>query len=340
VADVIPKEYEIQPYICQPGTLITARSHLIDRFVPDCEIIMLPEKTVEGGHLSWSLGLAAFPAVPASKLKRILERPKKMTMAPSAGILFDFRFRVPENWAHFLNNHLPVFFFIAGQEGLSPEDCTLVLPSDIPAYILAAAKLFGIRTLCSDASIEGAGITLKASPWKGTRAIRADWISQSPAKSCLEAAQRDGSQTKLPTHVFLSRKDTRRLVNEAETEAFLANRGYVKVYAEDFSVLDQFLLFQGAESIVAVHGAGLAPLLYCSGDAVPKNLIEILPCGHMTDVYRVMAQQIGCDWIGVRGKIKPEHVQPAYKLDTPFRAYSLQSFEVDLKSLERAFEMV
>jgi hypothetical protein len=41
----------------------------------------------------------------------------------------------------------------------------------------------------------------------------------------------------------------------------------------------------------------------------------------------------------VRGKIKPEHVLPAYDLDTPFTKYSLQPFEVDLASLELALEM-
>ena len=47
---VIPREYEIKPDVCPPGILIAARSYLIDRFVPDREIIMLPEKPVEGGH--------------------------------------------------------------------------------------------------------------------------------------------------------------------------------------------------------------------------------------------------------------------------------------------------
>ena len=60
----------------------------------------------------------------------------------------------------------------------------------------------------------------------------------------------------------------------------------------------------------------------------------------MTDVFRVMAAQVGCTWIGVRGRMKPEYVGPAYDLDTPFRKFSLDGFEVDPVSLERAFELV
>jgi hypothetical protein len=59
----------------------------------------------------------------------------------------------------------------------------------------------------------------------------------------------------------------------------------------------------------------------------------------MTDVYRAMAHQVGCSWIGVRGKIKPEHVEPAYRLGEPFLAFSLQSFEVDPASVEIALTL-
>jgi hypothetical protein len=56
----------------------------------------------------------------------------------------------------------------------------------------------------------------------------------------------------------------------------------------------------------------------------------------MTDVYRVMSAQIGSSWIGVRGRIKPEYVEPAYKLKTSFSRYSLDSFEVDPTALSQA----
>ena len=64
-----------------------------------------------------------------------------------------------------------------------------------------------------------------------------------------------------------------------------------------------------------------------------------MPCGHMTDVYRVMAGQLGCGWIGVRGRIKPEYVRPAYELGAVFKEFSLDSFEVDLAALGLAFDL-
>lgn len=333
------KETLIEPLFCNEATLITAGSHLIDRFVPDCEMIALPAKVVEGGTLRWSRGAVTFPETGISGRRRLLGRSKKVTSAAPTDIIFDFRLKDPKNWAHFLNNHLPILFHIAGSEGLEYGNCLLVLPAGIPDYIVSVAGLFGLGVLRTDGRVSGNGIIFDVSPWTAVRPIRAQWVRQSAARSYLEAAQSKTGKADLPRRVFLSRRDTRTLENEAEVAAFLGQRGYVKIYPEDLSVADQFRLFQEAENIVAVHGAGLAPLLYCPAGTVPKKLIELLPCGHMTDVFRVMAQQMGWGWIGVRGKIKPEHVLPAYRLDVPFKKYSLQSFEVDLKSLELAFDL-
>ena len=43
---------EVPTYLIRPGTLITARSCLIDRMVPDCEIIALPEREMPGGEIT------------------------------------------------------------------------------------------------------------------------------------------------------------------------------------------------------------------------------------------------------------------------------------------------
>ena len=147
----------------------------------------------------------------------------------------------------------------------------------------------------------------------------------------------------LPRRVFLSRKDTRVPSNAAEVEGFLGARGFKTVYPEDLSASDQMHLFAGAEEMVAVHGAGLAPLLYCGAGAGleggPRRLIEVLPCGHITDVYRVIADRVGCAWIGVRGRLKPEYIRPAYDIGAGFSKFSLDSFEIDIAALEEAFAL-
>src|SRR6056297_112869 len=328
-------------YDCPEDRLITARSHLVDRFVPDCERIMLPAKQVDGGSVSFKKNtLVAQP--PHRPKRRFLSfRPARLEQQRTEKTFIDFRRNVPQNWAHFLNNHLPILFVIAQQGGFDPSEILVVLPGNTPGHIRCAAELFGVETLCTDAEVQGGAIDFDVSPWTGIRAIRSEWVRLLFVEVALEMAGiRDGAQGALPDKVFISRRKTRHLENEAAVESFLVQRGFTKVYPEEFSVTDQFKLFEQAQQIVSIHGAALAPLLYRSRASRLESLIELFPCGHMTDVYRVMCHQVGCKWIGVRGKIKSEHVGPAYDLTKPFLNYSLQSFEIDLKSLELAMEMI
>lgn len=329
----------ILPIECAPSQLITAQSFLVDRFTAACEEIALPATTVQGGVLTWTRGDVRFSACPSGRrVLKHLTRARPVSVAADE-VLIDFRLHDPQNWAHFLNNHLPLFFHMAKEQGLSYDRFRLILPKDIPPYILEAAALFGIPVLNTDSEVRGEGITFNIAPWTAGRAIRRDWVMDSQAESYLQAAIAREGPADLPERVFISRRDGRCLENEDAVATFLENRGYRKLYAEDLTPLNQFRLFREARHVVAIHGAALAPLLYCPPSQHPVRLVELMPCGHMTNVFRVIAQRIGTVWIGVRGKIKPEHVVPAYALDQRFTKFSLQSFEIDLCALEYALDL-
>ena len=332
-------EYEASE--CPEHYLVTARSHLVDRFVPDCEVVRLPAKQVGGGSLQFERKRFVTAAPVQGKRGLVPFRKSAAMQVLEDTVFFDFRLRNPQNWAHFLNNHLPICFALMDQTGLSPNEVTLLLPAKTPGYIIKAAEFFGFRALATGDKIDGEGIAFTSEPWTGIRAVRSNWAKLPAVGDILTQKKVHGTAAEhLPAKVFLSRRDTRNLENEPAVESYLADLGYKKIYPEDLSVADQLRLFENAQSMVAIHGAGLAPLLYRSKSAGLKQLIELFPCGHMTDVYRVMSDQVGCRWIGVRGKIKPEHVAPAYDLDNPFLQYSLQSFELDLASLDIAFDMI
>lgn len=333
-------EIELPPYHVGPGRLITARSYMIDRFTPDCEIVALPGKEVAGGRLRFRRGPVTFPAVPpkgrVARLGTRLRPPGPRRIEDR--VLFDLRHHHPENWAHFLNNHLPIVFRLCEETGTAWETALLVTPHHTADHMHAAAAIFGLELLPTDGSVTGEGMTFQMEPWTAIRTVRADWVRRPAVSRALEAAFAKGT-TALPRRPFLARRDTRVIANMPEVEAFLAGQGYETVYAEDLAAADQFRLFREAEAIVAVHGAALAPLLYVPPEGRLRQLVEILPVGHMTDVYRVMAEQVGIVWVGVRGRIKPAYVEPAYHLGNRFDTFSLDSFEVDVTALERALDM-
>lgn len=337
---------EVQPYHLAPATLITARSYLVDRIVPDCETILLPGKSVPGGQLRYRRveGIAA----PGNRARRsrwlsgLTRTAPAQPVALQDGIGIDLRVNSPQNWAHFLTNHTPLVFVLADALGLPPERMICILPTDIPAYVLRAADLLGLRVQLSDGPVQGDCLAFDLDNWNVLRPLRRDWLVQLGAvdriaRSTAAIDPTAGAVT-LPRRVFLARRKTRAIANQPEVEALLSTHGFVTIYPEDLDAALQFRLFDEAEVIVAVHGAGLAPLLYRQPGSRLRLLIQILPCGHMTDVFRVMAQQVGCDWIGVRGRMKPAYVAPAYRLGQPFTEYSLDNFEVDPVSIQRAIE--
>lgn len=332
------QEQIINPYRVDPAWLIGASSYLVDRIVPACERIRLTAKEVPGGVLS--IGRGTLPLEERSR--RFLNsfgRLKSTSTTPPHGNVIDLRRNSPSNWAHFLNNHVPILLVTSQALDIDPAEILAVLPAHTPRYIHAAADMLGLTILTTDNALVGDGILYDAKPWTGIRPARVEWVQTSFIRGVVQKIKKQ-SKSQMPDRVFLSRRKTRAPVNEGEIITMLEPLGFVTIYPEDLSPADQMLLFQKAEIIVAIHGAGLAPLLYAAPDGRLRQIVEILHAGHMTDVYRVMAQQVGVNWIGVRGRLKPEYIRPAYDFSQKFRAYSLDNFEVDLAALDLAFEMV
>ncbi len=89
--------------------------------------------------------------------------------------------------------------------------------------------------------------------------------------------------------IFINRKDGktyRFITNENEVESLLKKKGFQSLTLSDYSFLDQVKIFNSAEYIVGLHGAGFANTVFCepktkvlelkaetAGDAI-KNLVE------------------------------------------------------------------
>ena len=155
--------------------LVAASSYLIDRYVPDCEIIDLPEKSVAGGRLRFGLEMdVTRPAQGGGRAGILRRRPGTQTVTDRP--VFDFRLRTPQNWAHFLNNHLPLFFHITSRLGLDWGAPLILVPANIPAYIRAAAEIFGLTLMATDDAVQCDCVAFAMEPWTGLRPARADWV--------------------------------------------------------------------------------------------------------------------------------------------------------------------
>ena len=95
--------------------------------------------------------------------------------------------------------------------------------------------------------------------------------------------------------LYVSRADAgiRRIANEPELEARLAEHGFRKVVMSDHSLAAQAELFARAKWIVAPHGAALVNLSFCKPDA---KVVEIFQEGHESRSFYAIAGLVGLDY--------------------------------------------
>ncbi len=80
-------------------------------------------------------------------------------------------------------------------------------------------------------------------------------------------------EVKKDQRIYVSRRESRVVINEEELVYFLKKRNVKQVFLEDLSVADQIDLFKRAALIISVHGAGLVNLIFSRGIKV----IELFP---------------------------------------------------------------
>jgi len=327
-------EKAVDGYPVPPAWVVGARSMLVDRAVPRLEFLWMPKTIQPGGSIA--LIRDERGCAPERKrgwkihAHRLLR--KDGGVQPAAGPIVDLRLNSPENWAHAQIFHLPLAQMARQWLGTTP---TVLLTFGTPRFIRALYDHFGFPVIATERPVRGDIITPRLSAFDVLRPVRRQLV-----EGLVEDLDRRRAAGELPSDlprkIFVVRAKTRRIQNEAEIEAYLAGQGYTKILPEKLSASAQIELFNHATDIVAIHGAALAPLLFRSASQPPFNFVEILTPGHMATSYRLMAAQVGGHYVGVRGRIKPEMVEPSYQLDRTYSIHSLDDFTVDIESVRAA----
>lgn len=93
--------------------------------------------------------------------------------------------------------------------------------------------------------------------------------------------------THLPKKIFLGRRSLSRvIINSSELDEFLARNSYSKIYLEDLSIPDQIALFRNVSHLIALHGAGLANLVFANR----IHIIELFPSSRRTEMLHFFCQ--------------------------------------------------
>lgn len=102
------------------------------------------------------------------------------------------------------------------------------------------------------------------------------------------------------TRLYLSRQGgkLRNVTNAASFEGLLAEHGFQTFHARDDNHPDQIARFAAAETVVAVHGAGLTNLLFCRPGT---KVIEIFPENFVKSPYWWLCRQLSLEHVPVVG---------------------------------------
>lgn len=134
------------------------------------------------------------------------------------------------------------------------------------------------------------------------------------------------ASTELGERIYLSRKGEvgRCVKNEEDVWNLLQSQGYQRVYAEDYTVHQQRGIFKNAQSIVAIHGAGLTN---CAWSSPGTKVAELMSPTYIDLSFRRMLSQrqaIHSVILG-EGKVSSSTSQLLYRTD---------SFKVPLEYLK------
>ena len=324
------------------GRMFAPRSYLLDCHTPLYEEIIIPSSRRHGNGtiLSVKSDLTISKYEKNSSIRRkiydyfINKDATNNPLSVDTGYFIDFRKNSPGNWSHMLNDYLPMLFYILDKSNILLDEITVILPKKIPIYILNLFEFIGIRFINTDRCVYGTSIDFSIDPWWAVRNLQHEWVQTISCKKNL--TNKINLKSGFPSKIFVTRKGSRCLINQQEVEDFLRQRGYTAIYIEDYSVQDQLSIFSVATNVVAIHGAGLAPLLYRCPSLPPIEVVELFPCGLVNRSFQVITQKIGGRWAGVRGRMRPEYIDSIYKITTKFHKTPEDDFFIDIASLEAA----
>jgi len=243
-------------------------------------------------------------------------------------VIFDTRDRIAfhdGNIAHVISLVCPVALYLQ-DKGFTVK---IVLRKNASKFSRELYRLLKLPFICTDRAVMGSILATEQTTIEHWDLWRVGCYGM-----YLNEILFEGYAADTPERLFISRRGSRKLVNEATVEAQLAKRGFTKVYFEDLSVAQQWSLCRNAKAVVAIHGAAIANLAF---NPHQVKLVEILHPGYATKYYRRCQAAIGGDWCGVVGQM-PENFVKELEQEGRAREFATKDINLDVSSLSRALD--
>lgn len=243
-----------------------------------------------------------------------------------AGYFFDTRYKEPNNISHLLMDIIPLCLCV---KAAVPDAKFIFRPLE-PRF-RELLEHFGIQPISTYRPVSGQQLSFRLSRGLSQYEIKGSF--DAPVYSYTGEVYGDYIEERTgPSKIFVSRRGPRSPVNADELNAFLENRGFRIVYLEDHPIAEQIALMQGADEVVAIHGAAIA---YLALKNRTRTFVELMPPHVYHDHFA----------IGIGHKVSNFfQLIPSFDDDVQFDGWSAifghkqQPFSVDLTQLGVALD--
>lgn len=321
--------------------VICGRSFLTNSIAPQFEIVYLCPRRVPGSdsRLYYDGSVTMVGGVGGWKrrlLNCFLGRVNLREDVPH----LDLRPLHIRNWSHSLNQAIPLALMARDKvRNAGGGNLAVILPSRAPKKIVHLFRWLKFECVLTDRPATGCFVHFDPLRNGVIHHFARDWLKPHLSDIRLLAAV---TEAEVPEKIFINRRNERRLLNSAEIEGALSKRGFITVYPEDLNLEHQLALLMRAREVVAIHGAGLAPLIFRTPEDGPLRFTEILSPGHVSLFFRSLIKKLPVDYRAVRGNPDRQMAQDAHRLlmSSPSfkKRHADAPFFLDLPALEIALQ--
>ncbi|MCX5923345.1 MAG: glycosyltransferase family 61 protein [Candidatus Dependentiae bacterium] len=134
--------------------------------------------------------------------------------------------------------------------------------------------------------------------WYPATAYWPYWMTDNIRSKFLPEVKNIETNYNFSKKVFISRKDgfTRSIVNEDEIFVLFEEKGFKRYCLSKMSLLEQAVLFNGADVIVGAHGSALANIIFCKPNTMIIEIFQKLYDAHFCN----LAQDMKCNYFGLK----------------------------------------
>lgn len=321
--------------LIEASELLCHTSRLANNYEPDIEYVKQHKSSIPGCNsfirIEHKETLPFINMANASikrKLKYFMSSAKRKSENDlGEQLIYDARHIFNGNMAHLVQHHLTALGLFNDKLGYGKDDISIVLDGCPSKMAIQAFNIIGYNVILSDGPVKGNIISI----------TDCEFFHLLPYVNSLDIDFLKGNQVE---KIFVSRKNTRKIINECEINGVLKNEGFQKFYFEDMSIIEQWSLMRHASEVVGIHGAALGCMAFnkqnISGGRV--KLIELFGSGFVVNPFRKFIAVLQGHWVGCRGKITQEVIRD---IDIPgmSKKHAFDDFELDPKVLEIALSL-